>query len=565
MKIRTRLIVFAVFVAVLVGGVGVYGVSGLKYVNQGMKTIYETNLGNISGLAGVSENYLRIQVSLFKLSTNQSETVRGSVREGELLPAIAYIDDFLANFDGSSLSESGQNFLNMLMDRQTSLKGKIDQFLSAMDSGFTKDELLVKYSSIESAMQGVKVICDSLIEENTQAAELKYQSAVGVQSQMIQIMTAIIAIALVVCLIFARVIIQSISKPIKGMQDGLTRIAEGDLTVSLQNADRTEMGVLSGHLSTTIDSLRALIGQVHYASESISEAGGKLSGMTDKTGESANQVADSIGEIAKGASELAVHAEEIIRLMQRTSEQTLEGSEKLHVTTESAMASSQLAAKGQEIIEDAVTRIQSLNEAMELVHESIYKLKAQSDSIGDIITTILTISGQTNLLALNANIEAARAGEHGRGFAVVAGEVRVLSEETGKAADSITQIIGGIQRDVEAVTNMIENSVKEVEIAASVMHSGKASLEEVVRQSAVASQHCEDLSLLFKDIESSAEKSSGAVESISAIIEESAASSQEVSAAAQEQTATVDGIAEYVAHLNGLSERLKQEVQMFRI
>ncbi len=565
MKIRTRLIVFAVFVAVLVGGVGVYGVSGLKYVNQGMKTIYETNLGNISGLAGVSENYLRIQVSLFKLSTNQSETVRGSVREGELLPAIVYIDDFLTNFDGSSLSESGQNFLNMLMDRQTSLKGKIDQFLSAMDSGFTKDELLVKYSSIESAMQGVKVICDSLIEENTQAAELKYQSAVGVQSQMIQIMTAIIAIALVVCLIFARVIIQSISKPIKGMQDGLTRIAEGDLTVSLQNADRTEMGVLSGHLSTTIDSLRALIGQVHYASESISEAGGKLSGMTEKTGESANQVADSIGEIAKGASELAVHAEEIIRLMQRTSEQTLEGSEKLHVTTESAMASSQLAAKGQEIIEDAVTRIQSLNEAMELVHESVYKLKAQSDSIGDIITTILTISGQTNLLALNANIEAARAGEHGRGFAVVAGEVRVLSEETGKAADSITQIIGGIQRDVEAVTNMIENSVKEVEIAANVMHSGKASLEEVVRQSAVASQHCEDLSLLFKDIESSAEKSSGAVESISAIIEESAASSQEVSAAAQEQTATVDGIAEYVAHLNGLSERLKQEVQMFRI
>lgn len=565
MKIRTRLIVFAVFVAVLVGGVGVYGVSGLKYVNQGMKAIYETNLGNISGLAGVSENYLRIQVSLFKLSTNQSETVRGSVREGELLPAIAYIDDFLTNFDGSSLSESGQNFLNMLMDRQTSLKGKIDQFLSAMDSGFTKDELLVKYSSIESAMQGVKVICDSLIEENTQAAELKYQSAVGVQSQMIQIMTAIIAIALVVCLIFARVIIQSISKPIKGMQDGLTRIAEGDLTVSLQNADRTEMGVLSGHLSTTIDSLRALIGQVHYASESISEAGGKLSGMTEKTGESANQVADSIGEIAKGASELAVHAEEIIRLMQRTSEQTLEGSEKLHVTTESAMASSHLAAKGQEIIEDAVTRIQSLNEAMELVHESVYKLKAQSDSIGDIITTILTISGQTNLLALNANIEAARAGEHGRGFAVVAGEVRVLSEETGKAADSITQIIGGIQRDVEAVTNMIENSVKEVEIAASVMHSGKASLEEVVRQSAVASQHCEDLSLLFKDIESSAEKSSGAVESISAIIEESAASSQEVSAAAQEQTATVDGIAEYVAHLNGLSERLKQEVQMFRI
>jgi methyl-accepting chemotaxis protein len=564
-KIRTRLIVFAVFVAVLVGGVGAYGVSGLRFVNQSMKSIYETNLNNISDLAGVSENYLSIQVSLFKLVTKQSETLRAEIIEDELMPSMDYIDGILEKFIAMELSESEDEYLNMLQARQVSLRKTIDQFIVGMNSGHSRDMLLVKYSSIESAIHGIKVLSDALIEENTLAAENEYQGAITKQAEMIRIMLSMVGVALVICVLFARFIIRSISKPISGIQSGLVQIAEGDLTVSLQSGDKTEMGILAAHLTKTVESLRALIGQVHYASESISEAGDKLSGMTEKTGDSANQVADSIGEIAKGATDLAMHAEEIIELMQTTAQHTTEGSRKLEITTQSAIASKDVATQGQEIIADAVERIQSLTKAMESVHRSIHQLKTQSDSIGDIITTILTISGQTNLLALNANIEAARAGEHGKGFAVVAGEVRVLSEETGKAADNIAEIISGIQKDVDIVTQMIERSVKEVETAASVMNTGRDSLEEVVRQSTVASEHCEDLSMLFRVIEESAQKSSGAVESISAIIEESAASSQEVSAAAQEQTATVDGITEYVTHLNSLSERLEQEVKLFKI
>lgn len=565
MKIRTRLIVFAVFVAVLVGSVGVYGVSGLRFVNQSMKSIYETNLSNISDLAGVSENYLRIQVGLFKLITKKSTLLRTEIIEEELNPSLDYIDEVLEKFTTMDLSESEDEYLKLLKDRQINLRGNIETFISSLDMEASIYTLLVKYSSIEASIQGVKVLSDALIEENTLAAESEYQGAIVKQAQMIRIMLTIVGAALIICVLFAWFIIRSISKPISGIQSGLVQIAEGDLTVSLQSGDKTEMGVLAGHLTKTVDSLRTLIGQVLHASESISEAGDKLSGMTEKTGDSANQVADSIGEIAKGATDLAMHAEEIIELMQTTAEHTTEGSRKLEITTQSAMASKDVATQGQVIITDAVDRIQSLTKAMESVHSSIHQLKTQSDSIGDIITTILTISGQTNLLALNANIEAARAGEHGKGFAVVAGEVRVLSEETGKAADNIAEIISGIQKDVDIVTQMIERSVKEVETAANVMNTGRDSLEEVVRQSTVASEHCEDLSMLFRVIEESAQKSSGAVESISAIIEESAASSQEVSAAAQEQTATVDGITEYVTHLNSLSERLEQEVKLFKI
>lgn len=289
MKIRTRLMLFAVIVAVLIGGVGFYGVNSLKFVNSSMETIYETNLSNIQSLAKARESYLRIQISLFKLATNQSQTVRTSIIDGDLTPSIEYIDTTLDAFSKMDLTEAESKYLEMLTERQNSLSAKVNDYLDNLNSGYTRDQLLVKYGSIESAMQGVMVICDSLIEENKNAAASEYTSSMDSQHHMVTTMIIAVAVTVLVCVVFANVTVKSVTKPIGKMEKGLSLIAEGDLTVTLQTNDKTEIGSLSRSLSKTTESLRGLIGHIQEASESISVAGDRLDDMTQKTGESSTQ------------------------------------------------------------------------------------------------------------------------------------------------------------------------------------------------------------------------------------------------------------------------------------
>ncbi len=98
-----------------------------------------------------------------------------------------------------------------------------------------------------------------------------------------------------------------------------------------------------------------------------------------------------------------------------------------------------------------------LTEQMVNTSEMLEKLKAQADSITQIIDTINNLANQTNMLALNAAIEASRAGEHGRGFAVVADEVRSLARKTADATKGIEQALSEINRDSQATVESMKS------------------------------------------------------------------------------------------------------------
>ncbi|KOO11190.1 hypothetical protein AKJ18_30385, partial [Vibrio xuii] len=91
---------------------------------------------------------------------------------------------------------------------------------------------------------------------------------------------------------------------------------------------------------------------------------------------------------------------------------------------------SEHSSNGVKAIEQNQTRLQSLENTLNINEESMLELDSRVKQIREMVDMIAGIADNTNLLALNAAIEAARAGEQGRGFAVVADEVRKLASDT---------------------------------------------------------------------------------------------------------------------------------------
>ena len=181
-----------------------------------------------------------------------------------------------------------------------------------------------------------------------------------------------------------------------------------------------------------------------------------LSSALDTSNFSMQNIASSVENTARAIQEQTQMCQDIQSNAENAREQT-------EVMVEASGKALQDVAQGAKAMEELHNHAQLVEKEN---HETVAYVEALNDrakQVVNILGTIMNISSQTNLLALNASIEAARAGEAGKGFAVVADEIRVLSEQTKQATESITTILNELNKDVEGVTTSINRSVQAVE------------------------------------------------------------------------------------------------------
>ena len=397
------------------------------------------------------------------------------------------------------------------------------------------------------------------------------------------------------------------------------RMAGGDLSVEI--TPRSEKDVLSNSFAQMITTQRELIGKVKSAAMSVADASRQLSRVSEQTAQATQQIATTIHQVARGASEQSTYLQETMRnidqlsgsidqIEQGVNEQSSGVSDAINVVDRVTTSISQVAdnaqagsdawkstassaEKGARMTHETVEGMEKIKRAMDAVSMRIGDLGERSNEIGNIVATIDDIAAQTNLLALNAAIEAARAGEQGRGFAVVADEVRKLAERSSVATKEIAALVGSIQGCVKEAVNAMSQGTREIESGYQLATNAGEALDDILARAGEVSKQVDQISSAVRDLNAlsthmvdaverinkiisensaatqrmgqNAERVSKSVEESARVAEENSSAAQEVSASAEEMSAQVEEVLASAQSLTDMSEELQSSVSVFRI
>lgn len=390
------------------------------------------------------------------------------------------------------------------------------------------------------------------------------------RTSILLLITTLILVLISTCI--SLFIGNNISKRIKLSTQVMKKTAAFDLSYDQLAADSYKQFKSNDELSELIEyiiqarlELRNLVQLVGEGSKNVALRADNVSEVITETANSIEAVAKATDELALGATDLAVNAQNGVEKLENLSKQIDSMSNNSKLITKYLEKTDAANKEGTSCINDLQIAVSENSSVAEKISQQIDMLCSDSNLIGKITDTINSITRQINLLSLNAAIEAARAGEQGRGFTVVSEEIRKLAEETSHSNKQIEYIVANIQDEISKVTssmhdvNMViektEYSSKKTQIAFATID---LSIKNII-------DHMNILLSNMKKIDGDKNHVLNSIEGISAISQESASSTEEISASTEEQSASLEEISQASNELKNISLQLNVNIDKFKL
>ena len=276
------------------------------------------------------------------------------------------------------------------------------------------------------------------LEGDNQNTEIHYliqaskQQAMAMFYKIQRLILLIGGLAILTAIGVSFLVARHVSKPITTLVAATEAMAKGDLTKSVEDIRRDELGQLASSFNVMVGSLRDFMRRVRDAEVQIHTSASEIS-------HGANQQAAGAAQQSSTVTEVATTVEELSKTAGRIADN---------------------AHNLSKVSEETLTGMQEMKSKVDQVSKKILALGEKSQAIGNITKLIDDLADRTNLLALNAAIEAARAGEAGHGFAVVAAEVGKLAERSVESTGDIRQLITEIQAEINSAIMGVEDMTR---------------------------------------------------------------------------------------------------------
>jgi methyl-accepting chemotaxis protein len=536
MKIATKLYLLVGLLLALSAVVGGMGLYGMKVSVDGLETVYNDRVVPLRDIKDIVDAYAVNIVDATHKVRN------GGMTPQEGLASIEQAEKLIAErwkaYMGTELIDEERKLVAEIKPRLDVANYTVGQLKTLLQEG--KPEAIASFAAYElyPNIDPVSESFSKLVALQLDVAKQEYDEGAAAYAGIRNAAIALILIGLAAGFgVAAWVIRGAVQKPLALTQDIAREIAGGNLTVSVPDDRRDEMGLLLKSLKEMRDGLRQMVTDLKANAEGVASAAAQLSSTS-------TQVAGATAHQSEAASAMAAAVEQMTVSVNHVSDSAREA----HSVTAETGSQSQA---GNRIIQDTVAEMKRISQTVGEAAQTIQAMGESSQRISGIVQVIKDVAEQTNLLALNAAIEAARAGEQGRGFAVVADEVRKLAERTAQATGEIGGMIVEVQSSAQAAVGTMQQAVSRVEDGVGLAQQASESMLGI-------SDGAQRVVQAVTDISNALKEQSVASNDIAANVEKIAQMSEENSAATREA-------AETAHQLEELAAGTRQAVAVFRV
>ena len=536
LKLRTKLLSAFSLIALVAAIIGIVGIVEIRDMNAADTLMYEAMTVPTAQLGHIQSDVqaTAAQVYTLLLSRNAQDDQKSVEKIDQLS---SRIEVNMASFEKTIIAQSIRDAFKDFVTARNEYKPLLKRIVEMAQANRKAEAFAYARTEVAPIRQKMADALVKLDELKISRAKETSESNSQLANQATWTSSIAIGVGIFLAIGLGAFIARIIGGPVKILAGQAEKVAQGDLTVQVDETSKDEVGQLAGSFKRMVEGLRDTIGKVMEASSAVASASSEISSSTE--------------EMAAGAQEQTSQAGEVASAVEEMTKTIVENSKNAGATADTAKQAKAAAEQGGQVVEETVNGMGRIAAVVNQSAATVKALGKSSDQIGEIIGVIDDIADQTNLLALNAAIEAARAGEQGRGFAVVADEVRKLAERTTKATKEIAGMIKQIQSETTGAVSAMEEGTREVESGKKLADKAGVSLKQIVDISQRVTDMVAQIAAASEEQSSASEQISKNVEAISTVTGETASGTQQIAKAAED--------------LNRLTENLQNLVSRFKL
>ncbi len=466
LSIRARLIGMVGFISVLLIGIGVSGIIGMKAANDGLETVYKNRVVPLKDLKIISDMY----------SVNVVDTVQ-RVRNGYLSWA-----DGRKNIDDAvkTVSERWKAYLGTShVEEEKKVVSEIEALMKTADVSITKLKEILKREDIADLFEyvsnelypAIDPVSDKfakLVNVQLAAAKEVYDRAEA-RYDSYRTATAVSVVGGMFLSLFAAFwIIRGITRKLSHLTEGIGKIAKGDLTVTIASGNRDEISTIGRAINEMTLHLRTLIGEIKEVFVRLEKTGASVFEKTSELFNNARVQQSSVETTASALGQMNMSLKGVAESADLLSAASEEAASTI---AEMSASISEVAQNMESVsfsVNETASSIEEMYASVKSISENIDVLSRTSDDTSSSVTEINSSLREIERLAVDSAqiADKVRQDASNIGIASVGKTIEGMRriEELAEKSAEVIGALGRKSREIDSILTLIDDVTDETKL-----------------------------------------------------------------------------------------------------